>query len=61
MIFKVRRDAAETGYWFQIIAGSGQILAASDVFATRDALEAVIHAIKSGAAESKVVDLTLEH
>lgn len=60
MIIKLRKSAAEPGYWFQLIADSGQILAQSEVFATRAGIDAAVLQILDGAGSAKIVDMTLD-
>jgi uncharacterized protein YegP (UPF0339 family) len=59
LLFKVRETRDRGEYWFEIIASSGQILAASGRFASYESAERVIDEIRSGAAQGKVMDLTL--
>jgi uncharacterized protein YegP (UPF0339 family) len=60
VFYRLRHSAAESGYWFQIIADSGQILAESGVFADREALDRVIALINAEAPTARVVDRTLD-
>jgi uncharacterized protein YegP (UPF0339 family) len=59
LLFKVRETRDRGQYWFEIIASSGQILAASGRFATYESAVRIIDEIRSGAAQGNVVDLTL--
>lgn len=60
VFYRLRHSASENGYWFQIIADSGQILAESGVFAERDALDRVVETINAEAPTAQVVDRTLD-
>jgi hypothetical protein len=60
VFYRIRRSASENGYWFQIIAESGQILAESGVLADREALDRVIATINAEAPTAQIVDRTLD-
>lgn len=60
MFYRLRRSSEEPGYWFEIITDEGQILSASGVFLSRDAVERVMTTISAEAARAKIVDRTLD-
>jgi hypothetical protein len=60
LFYRLRHSASEPGYWFQIIADSGQILAESGVFATRTGVESAMATITAEASRARVVDRTLD-
>lgn len=60
MFYRLRHSASEPGYWFQLIADSGQILAESGVYATRDGVERAMATITAEAPGALAVDRTLD-
>lgn len=60
MILKLRHSNNEPGYWFEIIRDTGQILAQSGVFATREAIDGVMATIQAEAADAVLDDRSLD-
>lgn len=54
--FEIRKS--KDGFYFQLKAGNGQVVAVSGVYGNKVACENGIYSVKKNAADAKVIDKT---
>lgn len=58
--FVIRKSAQTGQFWWQLVAGNGEVLAASEQLVNKQSCLSAIESVKKNAADAPVVDKTDE-